>query len=287
VRHRDGAPRLREIGQAGASFEDRNPCHPDPLERVDEPPVRGDYDDYAPTYAWARSAVSWVLEPLVAEARQLAPGAVVVELGCGTGNYVRALRPMLPATVTIGLDISEPMLREALRHSHDLPLVRADASLAIPFADRSVDFSFAADVIHHLGDLEQFFAEVARVLSDAGSVVIVTDTPENIHRRSMPRYFPEVLEVEVRRLPGVASVHAAAAAAGLALRSDTTVAGALDLTDDFLAKLQARCSSALRLLDAAAHEAGMTRVRQARDLGERWHSSYSVFRYTRATNPNT
>ena len=50
-----------------------------------------DYDAYAPTYSWARKAVPWVLEPLLRSCSTLSTGASVLEIGCGTGNYISAL----------------------------------------------------------------------------------------------------------------------------------------------------------------------------------------------------
>jgi SAM-dependent methyltransferase len=244
---------------------------------------RGDYDEYAPTYAWARSAVSWVLAPIVAEAKTLHPGSVVLEVGCGTGNYVRALESIVPAISLFGLDVSEPMLRQAGDPTASVALVRADASTAIPFRGGTIAFTFLVDVIHHLSDPERFFVEAARVLEGSGRLTVVTDTLENLPRRSMPRFFPEVLDVERRRLPAGDRVHGAARAAGFELRSDQTVAGAIELTDTFLAQLEAKCSSALRLLPPSAHVAGMARVRDAQARGERWISSYAVFHYGRAS----
>jgi SAM-dependent methyltransferase len=248
---------------------------------MDDVRVRGDYDDYAPTYAWARSAVSWVLEPLVAVAETLRPGAVVLELGCGTGNYVRALESTVPALELIGLDVSEPMLREARASTTRVALVRGDASQAIPFAGGTVSFAFAVDVIHHVADLEGFFAECCRALRGHGRLTIVTDTLENLPRRSMPRFFPEVTALERRRLPSVERVHRAAAASGLTLEREEAVSGAIELSDRFIAQLDAKCSSALRLLTPAAHEAGMARVRAAQGRGEHWQSSYDVLHYAR------
>jgi ubiquinone/menaquinone biosynthesis C-methylase UbiE len=250
---------------------------------MDDVRVRGDYDDYAPTYAWARSTVSWVLDPLVAEATTLRPGSVALEVGCGTGNYARALESIVPAVELIGLDVSEPMLREARASTTRVSLVRADASRAIPLADRTVALTFAVDVIHHLADLEGFFLEAARVLEEAGRLTIVTDTPENLPHRSMPKFFPEVIDLELDRLPSMERMDGASKAAGLDLLLHETVAGVIELTDTFLSQLQAKCSSALRTLTPAAHAAGMGRVRAARARGERWQSSYSVFHYARSS----
>jgi len=50
-------------------------------------------------------------------------------------------------------------------------------------------------------------------------------------------------------------------------------------THDFLQRLEAKCSSAMRLLEPAAHAAGMMRVRAARQEGRQWLSCYEVLLY--------
>ena len=40
-----------------------------------------DYDQYAPTYSWARWAVPWVLAPLARVAAALPSGSTVLEAG--------------------------------------------------------------------------------------------------------------------------------------------------------------------------------------------------------------
>jgi hypothetical protein len=58
---------------------------------MSKPHFPTDYDEFAPTYAWARSAVSWVVAPLSQLATRLASQSVVIEIGCSTGNYIGAL----------------------------------------------------------------------------------------------------------------------------------------------------------------------------------------------------
>lgn len=55
-----------------------------------------DYGAYAPTYATARWAVPWVLAPLAERVEGLRRGARVLEIGCGTGNYLEALGDRVP-----------------------------------------------------------------------------------------------------------------------------------------------------------------------------------------------
>jgi len=129
-----------------------------------------DYDQYAATYAWTRWAVPWVVEPLARVVDGLPSGAAVLDVGCGTGNYARALSEHRADIVCAGFDISKPMLREAAARPSRARFVVGDASRAFPCRDRVVGLAFAVDVIHHIERLATFFVEAARVREWARSV---------------------------------------------------------------------------------------------------------------------
>jgi SAM-dependent methyltransferase len=240
-----------------------------------------DYDSFAPTYAWARSAVPWVTEPLAEIAGSLPAGAAVLEIGCGTGNYIRTLARMRSDLVCSGFDVSEPMLQEARTRKSNVTFVTGDAEQQFPFPDRCISLAFAVDVIHHIESLGRFFAEACRVLVPGGHLVVVTDSEDTLAQRSLIAFFPEILQVELSRYPGIDELHAEAARAGLVLDSRKGAAGRVPLTPEFVAQLEAKCGSSMRLIAAEQHAAGMVRVRVAAERGEQWLSCYEVLHYVR------
>jgi SAM-dependent methyltransferase len=267
------------------------------MSRTDGPPTgRGtktgatfptDYDQYAPTYAWARWAVPWVVSPLARLAGGLAAGAAVLEIGCGTGNYIWALAELHSDLGYTGFDLSEPMLREARGRGSKVTFVQGDAAKEFPFPDQNFAFAFAVDVIHHIEDLPRFFAEAHRVLVPGGHLVIVTDSEETLRRRSLTVFFPEVLAIELARYPTIDRLQHGADRAGFRLESKEQVAGRIPLDDAYLNRLEAKCSSAIRLLTSEQHAAGMDRVRAAAARGEEWLSCYDVLRFVRSERAGT
>lgn len=240
-----------------------------------------DYDNYAPTYAWARFAVPWVLEPLVRSLREAPAGAGVLEIGCGTGNYLRALSSERADSTFVGVDRSRPMLQEARRTPADINYLVGDAALALPFATGTFLLAFAVDVIHHIADVTRFFQEASRVLQPGGRLTLVTDSEDTFRRRSLTAYFPELLSIELDRYPAISLLNEKATLAGFRLSDYEQAMGEIDLSDDFLARLESKCSSAMRLITAFEHAAGMERVRAAQGRGEKWLSIYEVLQYTR------
>ena len=94
-------------------------------------------------------------------------GRRVLDVGCGTGQYVRRIRE-LPA-MSYGIDIEAARVREGAAMTPGLMLASADA---LPFADGSFDVILLNEVIEHVGDERATLAESARVLSPGGHLVI-------------------------------------------------------------------------------------------------------------------
>jgi 2-polyprenyl-3-methyl-5-hydroxy-6-metoxy-1,4-benzoquinol methylase len=111
---------------------------------------------------------------------QAAParGSTVLDLGCGTGRALPALREAVgPEGIVIAADLTPEMLeaaRTAGRAEHSA-LVLADAQ-CLPFADARIDTIFAAGLINHLYDLHGGLCELARVTRPGGQLVVFHPT---------------------------------------------------------------------------------------------------------------
>lgn len=105
----------------------------------------------------------------------IAPRGIAVDVGCGTGRALPALRDSVgPDGRVIGLELTPQMLAQARTagwaKSADL-LLLADAR-RLPFADASVHAAFAAGLVNHLPDPVAGLAELARVTRPGGLLVI-------------------------------------------------------------------------------------------------------------------
>ena len=90
----------------------------------------------------------------------------VLELGCGTGSFLRALRSHRPDLAVVGLDLSARALVHA-RARGASRVVRGDVA-RLPFVDRSVDAVVFFDVLEHVSHPDVLLAEAARVLRSGG-----------------------------------------------------------------------------------------------------------------------
>jgi SAM-dependent methyltransferase len=190
-----------------------------------------DYGSYAPTYATARWAVPWVLAPLVDRVRQTPRGARILEIGCGTGNYLKALGSSVPDRRYVGFDRSRDMLAQASARGIRGNYAVGDADHGFPLGTSGFALAFVVDVLHHIVAYATFFAELVRVLEPGGLFVAVTDSGENMTRRSLSRFFPEILPIERQRYPAFDELDRHAKPAGLRRTATLLAEGLIDLDD--------------------------------------------------------
>jgi malonyl-CoA O-methyltransferase len=101
-------------------------------------------------------------------------GLRVLDLGSGSGRYLRLLRPRGPR-LAVGLDLSFAMLARAT--GGQAPVAQGDG-LALPFADRSFDLVASGLMVGHVADLRHLLREAARVTRPGGVVVYSDLHPE-------------------------------------------------------------------------------------------------------------
>ena len=98
---------------------------------------------------------------------------MVADLGCGTGELVEALAPVVGQV--IGVDREPAMLAAARSRLGGLDHVslREGALEALPLADGEVDVAVLMLVLHHVADPSAALREAGRVLRPGGRVVVL------------------------------------------------------------------------------------------------------------------
>lgn len=101
----------------------------------------------------------------------------LLDIGCGTGRFLRQVRLAYPAMNLKGLDLSRSYLDEARRHMGSLRPADfvAGPAEAMPLADTSVDVATCTFLFHELPpDVRRAVAaEIARVLKPGGLFVFI------------------------------------------------------------------------------------------------------------------
>lgn len=212
-----------------------------------------DYDILAGEYAQLRHVHSGVLTILLRNSR-INSTSRTLEVGCGTGNYIIAIQAAVGCTCQ-GIDPSEQMLAAARQRSHQVQFELGRAE-EIGFSDGTFDLVFSVDVIHHVSDQPAFFREAKRVLKTHGSVCTVTDSEEIIrNRQPLANYFPETVEVELKRYPRIADLRTMMARAGFKHINEIMVE--LHSTIDDIEAYRQKVFSSLLFIPAEAFEQGI------------------------------
>jgi ubiquinone/menaquinone biosynthesis C-methylase UbiE len=111
------------------------------------------------------------------ELLRLHEDARVLDVGCGTGDDVRAMRAAVgPQGCATGVDLSQQMIDEALLRDRASKLpsrfVVGDAR-DLPFEDGSFEACRISRVLLHVADAESALKEVVRVTRPGGRVVTI------------------------------------------------------------------------------------------------------------------
>jgi SAM-dependent methyltransferase len=213
-----------------------------------------DYAALADDYARHRSVHPEVLWRLV---DGLDPAARVLEVGCGTGNYVREIQRLVGCECT-GIDPSTQML-DKLRARGGQVRVLECAAERLGLASDTFDLAFSVDVVHHIGDRMSAFREAFRVLRAGGRICSVTDSEWIIrHREPLSRYFPETVDVDLERYPTIEAMRLEMTSAGFESIREELVEHDYDLHEPDA--YQNKAFSSLVLLEQEVFQRGLARL---------------------------
>lgn len=241
------------------------------------------YDTIAADYAIHRTIHPMLLRKLN-ELAAITPSTRILEVGCGTGNYVAAIATATSARCS-GLEPSAGMLEIARQKAASVSWIRGSAE-SLPFPDGSFDLVYSVDVIHHVQDRAAFFREAFRVLAAGGLLVTATDTEETIRKRALSHYFPEVIDAELQRYPKPGELSLLLLSSGFQVFGDEIVESDYDLSDS--APFERKTFSCLHLISDDAFRRGLTHLKQDLRTGPiRCVSRYAIYRGGKPQTPHT
>jgi ubiquinone/menaquinone biosynthesis C-methylase UbiE len=101
----------------------------------------------------------------------------LLDIGCGTGRFLRMVKDNWPMMAATGVDLSQPYLERARAHlrRHAIVDLREAAAEALPFDNGAFDIVASTFVLHELPATvrAKALAEMARVVKPGGLVVIL------------------------------------------------------------------------------------------------------------------
>ena len=184
----------------------------------------------------------------------LRPGTSVLDLGAGTGLFVRAFGEWFPDVSVVAVEPSADM-----RAASGLEMLAGDA-YSIPLPDASVDVVWMSTVVHHVTDLPAAGVELRRVLRPGGVVVLRSLFRERHTGIGLFRFFPEA----VRALTSFPTVEEVADGMGFAVdRLEAVPQVSAESLAVKASTVRWEADTLLRSLSAEEFEAGRARLEAA------------------------
>ncbi len=225
--------------------------------------LRVDYDQLAPTYEdrYKVGSLQGIADALLNLVDRCQPHRVL-EVGCGTGHWLRELRPHLAALY--GIDASFGMLKAGDPGSANLAAALANS---LPFRSHTFDLIFCVNAVHHFDDKHGFVNQVAELLRRPGALSIAGIDPRLIRKWYFYEYFEGTHERDLRRFPATGDIVDWMAGAGfdaieyrVVEKRTVSLVGRSVFSDPFLKK---NSNSQLALLTDAEYAVGLQRIEDA------------------------
>ncbi|WP_438006783.1 methyltransferase domain-containing protein [Sorangium sp. So ce321] len=213
------------------------------------------------------------IERVVLEVLGSSPGRRALEVGCGTGHWLKLLHEH--GFEVIGLDASPAMLEQARARLPAATLLHGTAE-RLPLPDAQLDCVLCVNALHHFPDPPAFMAEAFRVLGAGGLLLnIGLDPHRGIDRWFVYDYFESTRVLDLDRFASAETLKRWLEQAGfivdgtrLALRLDRGRPAAELLAEG----IDPRWTSQLAVLPPEAFARGVDLIRQeeaeARERGE-------------------
>lgn len=131
----------------------------------------------------------------VVAALALRPGAVVADIGAGSGYFaLRIAKEVGPTGRVYAVDVSPEMIVHLNRRLRDAGVANVQTILAAPddplLSDASVDRFFICDTWHHIDDQAKYLGLMKRMLRPGGQVVMI-----DFQKRELPVGPPMAMKI--------------------------------------------------------------------------------------------
>ncbi|MBI4765320.1 MAG: methyltransferase domain-containing protein [Deltaproteobacteria bacterium] len=221
-----------------------------------------DYNKVSRVYDTSRIANAETTEKLTRLLR-ISNNSIVLDMGCGTGNYTFALGRV--AKSIVGIDLSIGMLEQAHGKRANLSLTCGDIT-NLPLSSEAFDGAFAIQVLHHIREKELFLTEAYRVLRRGASIAIQVCSHKQLRTFWFYHFFPKGLDLDLGRMPDsqeIAALLEKAGFSGVGLEiCFTDVVVADETPKQYLDKRYRDSISTFAFLSDEEIESGCRRIRE-------------------------
>lgn len=172
-RVRDGIPYFVDLETLGEFEQEESEFHSIIAEQADS------------AHGQATLRTEYLHNDFLAPVLDLAPGAMILDVACGSG--VDVVRLVEKGYRVVGVDIAPGMIRTTQRKVQELGLADrvflcVAAADQLPFAERSFQAAYISAALHHMRYPATVLGELARVTRSSGTVSIGSEPNAWIYR---------------------------------------------------------------------------------------------------------
>ena len=187
------------------------------------------------------------------------PQARVLDVGCGTGNYMAVQQVAFANTGRwVGFDPSSAML--AVAQTKTTAVLSQAVAENMPYPARSFDYVAANFTFHHFRDKTAVLNELIRVLNRDGLLRIYNLCPEKMPNWWVYQLFPEAVAIDEQRFWSVARLVDGLQSRGLSVEVEIEVRGVKRPLIELHTQILTRDTSQIAILTPNEYAAGLARV---------------------------
>lgn len=214
-----------------------------------------DFKKFSDNYDVHRVADPRVLQAII-DNLNLKKDMRILDFGCGTGNYLKALQDN-GFKYVFGLDKEERMQEIAQKKTG--ATVKIGTHLDIPYESDYFDAVILVAMLHFVDDIDSLFKNLNRVCKKNGHILIITQSHHQVKARFYNKYFPSLIDIDTNRYYEPQSILEAAEANGF---SSVNIQDYLSATDmkvdaDYFNLIKNKSFFVLGLLSSEEFDKGM------------------------------
>ncbi len=132
----------------------------------------------------AQASAIWPQEQALFDRYALPADALILDVGCGSGEITRRLAERFTSARVVGVDILDSLLQEAATHcvSHgDRVRLQQENAFSLSFEDNSFDLIVCRHLTQAVPDTELLLAELIRVCKPGGWLHVLSEDYSMLH----------------------------------------------------------------------------------------------------------
>lgn len=189
----------------------------------------------------------------------------VLDLSCGTGNYLKRQITEYPFSEYkikwIGMDKSKDMIKMAENKGLDADLIIGDV-VDIPLKDNSVNYIKNRFAFHHYLKKEKAVREMNRILKQNGILSILNLNHEYMKHSWVYKYFPGSIKLDNERFPEITELYKLLENNGFEINVNIKVEVKKFKYKDIIEETRNKDMSQLQIITEKEYKEGLNRMEE-------------------------